>query len=340
MKWREQNLRASLRHVGRRSSTLALANEQAVVEKATRSMLTIVTKRGVRNLETALKALSTPFVATPRRSATGPGSGGRDGRTPSRERSVHSFLSDLSLPSTLDMTPEVVSSAEEVVLNARRKRAILVGIIVKFQAYCRMYLKRNRRHSLLQNCHDTSGRTGNDELKIRRVAAVVIQCWVRAFLARRRFTMIRLAVVTLQANRRRLFVRAAYHMLLTDISKAQAVSRGHLIRRCLSALISRRMKTYKKQIFLLWSRADTPLSYRSKFWPHLNSASFVRMAVAELELTRLWKELKIQPPNYSHNSANMQDEGLRLGALLGVSNNINWKTLEVRAAKLLHRMKI
>lgn len=301
---------------------LARANEQAVVEKATLSLLTIVTKRGVRNVETALKALSTPFGLTPRVSSALDGSNVYEKSSP-----ISRSNSDVTLPSMLDLTPEIVSSAEEIIQNARRKHAILIGIIVKLQRLGRAFLIRNRSRGRLRNRDLISKRVENDLLKRQASAAVLIQSWVRTYLARYVFTILQRAVVRLQAHRRGLMVRFAYHLLLSVISKAQSVFRGRLVRRSLSALITKLMNTYKKHMFLLWSRAYTPLSYRSKFWSLLESVGFVRLALAEEEIKRLWKELKIQPPNYSENGEIKLVDALSLNA----SNIHYWKCLKVRA---------
>ena len=127
-------------------------------------------------------------------------------------------------------------------------------------------------------------------------------------------------------------VREAYQMLLAVISKVQAVARGRLVREGLSVHGKKRMNTYKKQIFYLWCRAHTPLSYRAKFWPLLKSAGLVRLAIAEQELARLWNELKIHPPSYPKNGG--AGVGLRLGATLGVSDIHHWQVLKVRAVSV------
>lgn len=331
IQWHEHN-RHSLRLIGRRSSVTARRGEQAVAEKATLSLLTSVTKRGVRSLEAALKALSTPFVDSPRRPGAESRPNGHARAFPNRDRSV-SVVSNVTLPSEFDMTEEIVSSAEEVVLNARRKQAILIGIIIKLQAFCRTFLTRNRHRKQLRNVRalELASSEDDDELKIRCTAAVVIQSWRRSNDASHHFAIIRRAVVLVQARRRGVLVCLAYQMLLAVVSKVQAVSRGYVARRRLAVVIPARMNLYRKQIFWFWFQAHAPLVYRTKVWTLLKTSSFTRLALAEQELQRLWKELKIRLPQYSENGAIEQADTLRLDVLLGLSFLLYWKALKVCA---------
>lgn len=138
-----QDRRSSLRK--RMSTALVQENEKAVVERASNSIMKKTKTRRVRNLESALKTLSSPFkqfkndipVGTPDHRQTPASPGGR------------SSFSEVTLPSTFEMAPEVVHSAEEMVLNARRKHAILLAIIVRLQSLCRNYLIYKRREERL-----------------------------------------------------------------------------------------------------------------------------------------------------------------------------------------------
>lgn len=319
MDWQDHS-RAPQRIFSRRASIATIANEQAVVEKAA-STVRRVTKRGVRNLETALKALSTPFVPIPSRAnGSMPPQSNREGRSLSRE-SLRSNCSDVTMPSTLDFTPDVISSAEEIVLNARRKQAILLSIIVKLQRNCRIYLiKKGRLRRLRKSCVVVQ----NDPLS----AAIHIQMQLRRYLAQRRFQQIRAASISIVACRRGAIIRVAFLSLLARLTHVQASYRGHLLRQQLSNVFTLRMMKYKKCLFPLWYRACTPLTYRCQFWSLMNTARCIRLAVSEQELSRLWTELRIKVPLPGIGDI-PYDEESRIAAHLGITSTTCWQAQKV-----------
>jgi IQ calmodulin-binding motif len=339
MKWTEQNLRASMRNIGRRTSTLARANEQAVVEKATRSLLNNVTKRGTRNLENALKALSSPFNPTPKRANNNPinpsNHRSQNGQMPSRERSFSAF-SNVTLPSDFDPVDDMaLTSAEEVVLNARRKQAILIAIVIKFQAHCRVHLLKKRLGTRIRNLQNMSSIDERCMEKRKNLATSIIQSWYRTYMMRRRFSRAKAAVVLFQSRRRGRVVLLAYRVLIQLVSNVQALSRGVMVRRTLAALARERMNQYKQQIVLLWNHAFTPLSYRSQFWPILNLVSYIRLTIAEQELVRLWNELRI-PTSDSIGEVTRKGStldhptGIQLGIVQGKSYLVHQTSRQVR----------
>lgn len=297
-------------------SAVVQANEQVVVEKATRSLLT-VTKRGVKNLESALKALSTPF-APPRRTAAA----STDRQTAKDSPNV-SIVSDVTMPSTFDLTDDVVSSAEVMILNARRKQAILIGIIVKLQRLCRQFLERKRIHRteepIVPNATERAERI---RLQKQLAAAVRVQ---RCF----RFARKRRAATRIQAWRRGNTICLATGMLVDAIVRTQAVCRGVVARKQLRQLLSERIELYRKQIFKLWQLAGTPLTYRSKFWPLLKPIGFVRLVIAENELKRLWKDLSLKPPSASDRAARNEFDALHPDYQLGIRSDCYSKCLGV-----------
>jgi hypothetical protein len=125
-------------------------------------------------------------------------------------------------------------------------------------------------------------------------------------------------------------VQMAYHIALTLIVKAQAVHRGHQVRQRLSTLLAVRLETYKRILFSLWCRASTPLTYRTKFWPSLQSIGPVRLFVAEQELKRLITELNIELPVYNDRTQPHSDIEAQLARQLGVSHVVYWKARKVR----------
>lgn len=323
IEWNDSQRRNSFR-MKRRSSAIAHANEQAVIEKASKSVLRKIPKRGVRNLESALLALSRPFSSAPRRTASFDRSSASP-KTSSIDDHV-SVASELTLPSSFVLSPGDISSAEEFVLNARRKQAILLQIIVKLQSYCRMFL--------VKNGYGKTRRSNRVLLRLREgmglsekqcCAAIVIQSSFRAHIAKRRFFLIMKAVVCVQAHYRGRLVRLAFAILRMAALKLQSSWRGFRLRRGIQIVFKKRTQIYKLQIFRLWQHANTPLSYRTKCWEHFRVDGYVRAAIAEQELLRLWKELDITVPNYSRDDI----EELNSCKRLGIPEGLHSKALKV-----------
>jgi hypothetical protein len=326
IKWNEHDRRSTMRTFGRRTSIAARAREQEVVEKAARPW-------GTRNLESTWRALSSPFNAIPKRS-TSPTPRSHHSRTgsraPMKDRSV-SIFSDVTLPSDFDPTDVTdLTFEEESALNTRRKQAILIFIFEKFQAHCRLHLKRKRLHTRIHALRNSSSMDEHSVVKRNALAVAIIRCWCCTYMMRRRFVRLRKAIVILQARRRELVVRLAYQMLIQQVVKVQAMSRSFLVRYMFRASANERLNTYKKQIFALWNKSFTPLSFRTTFWTLLKSASFVRLTIAEQELERLWKDLKIQPVNNDDSRKNASHSGIQFGSARGRSYTIHQKSLKVR----------
>jgi hypothetical protein len=287
MKWNEPNRRASMGAMRRRTSILTRANEHAVVEKASRSLLhNILPKRKPRNLEGALRVLSSPFHLPAQRMNSNSSHHRRtDAPVASRDLSA-SAVSSVTLPSEFDPTDEaLLTTAEEVVLIARRKQAILIGILSTLQVHCRQHVRKKQRV----------------------------------------FVSIRGALVSLQALRRGMLVRFAFWMLRQRIGQLQALFRGYRVRRLFAILTQVRMRLYKRQIFLLWQKSYTPLSYRSQFWQILNSVSLVRLVLAEQELLRLWSALRIQPSPCEMKTPG--NSGIPLGSIYQKALQVRWIVL-------------
>lgn len=328
----------------RRGSLAVQAKEKFVLAKAmapiiaTHGVIYSATKRGVKNLETAITALSSPFSApimSPRENNT-ERSRFRQRRTdlsPLRQSSIR--MSEITLPSSIDFSKEMglgSSTAEELVLNARRKQAILLAIIIKLQAFCRVFLAKARYRKLRGG--DKKVRTTPSQgeethvLKYQRGAAIRIQSLFRAYTARCSVRRRQGAVVLLQGHVRGQRTRFAYRLLLDTIRKVQARARGYIVRRRIYFLFEARMETYRQQILLLWQCAHTSLCFRSKFWPLLKETGFLRVSIAEAELGRLWRDLGIS----SHSAQNGEDSdgALRIGTSLGVCCKTHAKCLKVR----------
>lgn len=269
----------------RRASGLAQANERAFFARTLHSVdprnLVKVTKRGARGLESAIGALSIPFVPQPE--APEP----VNLHAPTDDLSSNR-LSSVTLPSTIDLFQEELTTAEEIVLNARRKQAILIGIVVKLQSLCRAHLVRRQRHqtSILQSSlsRDTESTT----------ASIAITTWLRAkvpcYQARKQFLQLRKATKKLQAQARSSPIRGAYLSLIYGICYFQALVRGAETRRKVQRVAKSRLALYRRLIFSLWQKEGMTLSYRSTFWPLLDTEGaqlFARLNHAEDEIDRL-----------------------------------------------------
>jgi hypothetical protein len=328
MTW-DQNRRDLLRGSGRRSSIAAFRSEQAVVEKASRSLLSYGTKRRSRNLENALKILSSPFNGVPKKATQETGYR-RTEEVSSHERGRgSSVVSNVTIPSEFDATSEMeLTSAEEIIINARRKQAILMSIIAKFQCHCREHLKNKRARARMKTICLTSQ---DDEQRIA-FAALCIQCRFRSYVIRREYLRKKKAILFLQAQNRGIKVRLAYHLLLDSVTLLQAICRGFITRSVISSFASARIKMYKQHIFALWNAASTPLTYRAQCWQIFQANTFLRLSVAEQEIVRLWNESRIQMKSIVHNVENVTKRaGICFGSVHGDSYKIHQSVLKVRS---------
>jgi hypothetical protein len=312
---------------------------------ATHDAIYAATKKGVKNLETAISALSSPFSG---QRATMSPRGNTSQRTMFRQRRADKSpprqsvaFSEVTMPSSIDSTFDLsmemslgVSAAEELVLNARRKQAILLAIIIKLQAHCRAFLAKGECRRLQEGYKKVrtipSQDTETDRLKYQRDAAVRIQSFLRTYIARCIVHRRQRAVVLLQGLVHGRRTRLAYRLLLGAIRRLQARARRYIVHLRLSYLFDVRMETYRQQILLLWQPAHTSLCFRSKFWPLIKETGFLRVGLAEAELKRLWKELGINSTLYSpQNGDDYSDRALHIGTSLGIDCKTHANCLKV-----------
>jgi hypothetical protein len=326
MKWPRYDQRSSVR-TSRRISALAQANEKAFVARAlkpvskTPKMLMAETKRGVKNLDTALSALSSPFV---------PSSPMRETNRERRATGSSDFsMSDISLSSALVMRDDIVSTAEGVVLNARRKQAILLGIIIKLQTHCRLHLVLKKDHQRESFRVSAEGDRSNLETN----AIICLQKWYRVLSVGRStrewFRKLRFATCRMQSLTRDRMVRAGFLLLVTAICRAQARIRGFQTRKIVASIVEHRLRTYREHIFLLWKASHTPLSYRCKFWPILKVESYLRVQMAEAEVHRLWSKLNIPLPTSMKNLSTEQPKIVKSASLLRMNFETHWACIIV-----------
>jgi hypothetical protein len=271
-------------------------------------------KRSVRDLETALTVFS------PKAGFIGPKPKSRDNafrkhkneeRTESSERYDESNDSDDSgcLPESV-VVP--LSRADTLIINARRKQAILLDVVIKTQATCRMYLIRK------QYTGSAGKRPQREGLKFR--SACQLQRHFRGFIAYQKFQKLLTFACLIQKNARARRNRLIYAMVRNLVCNVQAHVRGILVRKRLSLVFAGRMKLYRSQLYSLWNLAFVPLALRTKMWPTIaHNESFSRLRLCESEIIRLIKVigLKVGSCNQGFN-----DPTIQAGASMGMDNGV------------------
>uniref|UniRef100_A0A7S2Y961 UDENN domain-containing protein n=1 Tax=Entomoneis paludosa TaxID=265537 RepID=A0A7S2Y961_9STRA len=311
-------------------------------------------------LERSLYALSKPFMTenkmTPstRERAKSPMHRGSDQGT-GKAHNKSLTLNSKSPPTTptsvnADASEEFsVEAAQEVVLSARRKVSILVGIFVVMQARSRGYVIREKgrvQSSVDLQKKQEAERATWYQSKISKYepalitfqqmahqwlerktllrqanAATKIQTRVRSHRLQVNYVQLKFAMIMLQARIRSRRTKFAYQLLLLSVSKVQARYRGYGTRVAVQKILAGRLKLYRRQIFILWKREHTSLAFRAKMWMILQKSSFIRHNVAESELRRLWNELQlIEDPDVGILGDIAADEVSRLSSRLRVAN--------------------
>ena len=391
MRWPRARQQNSLRDVTRPTTTSStvkawqneiLARSLAPVVSTPGAAYWVAKKGRVKNLESAIGALSYSKFETNSeptedfkkdfRSMERPLFGRRisnEGKGGGRGRSHSPVPPDKALRRTdfvKDFSSSHLNSAEQMLLNARRTKGIILMVIVQLQSVGRMYLVRRKYLRFLKGLtflqykwkrHLPEGLMEMDELdrarssifKIQRVARLYIvrrdyraklsaillqQRCMRGALVRKHITQLERACRRIQTIVRSRRARFGLQLLRNLVSKFQALSRGYLTRKRITSLKERRMSRYREQIVLLWNRIHTPLSYRTKFWPMISDqCGFLRLRIAESELERLWifLEVDFNRDSFNQNSTEKDHaEELRLGKLLGINDYTYWRYLKVK----------
>jgi hypothetical protein len=331
MKWqsdRRQTRRASLVH----QSMIPMMKSSNFLR---RSM-----KRGSKSLVHAIGTLSSALDASAEFLETkksGHGSALLD-------RSLHSLLSGSTQKklSTLSYSsskytsvrdPETLFSAEKVVIHARRKQSIILGIFIALQI--RHKLLRGGSFSLDNSeCSlDNVGMIATSKSKRNEVSvadsATTIQAVIRGCLARRDLRRARSVAVHCQSVARMRRARYAYMLLLTALCGLQASTRGFIVRKQLSKLIDTRLKLYRKHIFFMWRRECTPLAYRTNFWFLSQFNGMIQLWIAEKEIRRLWQTLSVPSSTGKETSSPCVEGTLRL------PSKLYWRVLQVSVLSAL-----
>ena len=182
---------------------------------------------------------------------------------------------------------------------------------------CVLRIQRNYRRSL-ERCN----------MKKARYARLVQSYW-RGTLARRHAENRRKYIVVVQSVCRGATARFAFTLVKNEIIKLQGQIRSYLARKHARDLLTKQVTRYRSQIFLLWSRENTPLSYRAQMWS-LFKTSFLSSRIMVDELQRLWKVLGV--PENSNKSIIANDEILSALENMGCSVAFELRFLHVSSA--------
>ena len=306
------------------------------------TMMRSATKRGSRSLEQALGALASAFdKPTDEKAAPSISS------SSFLDRSLHSYLKNgtftkqawLNYPSEKfkpERNSEIISSAEKLVMDARRKQSILIGLFAGFQ----MRQKHIRGSLLPCNSFEASmealGLAALSKAKRLEISAYDAACMVqpsfRGYLVRRAVGRAKSVAIRTQALARSRRTRWVFHVFRRTLIRLQASIRGFVVRKLVANVVESRLEVFRKHIFSLWQRDFTPLTYRSNFWFTIQYSGLLQLGIAEDEVRRLWRILKIQLPVLDPNrdmSGSEAHASLTLARRLRVRVRVHMLVLEV-----------
>lgn len=256
------------------------------------------------------------------------------------------------------LSVDVLGSAQGILLSAHRKQTILLSVIVKLQAFFRMFHVRDsylrlrmlviivqhqrrkilkiREHKNLLNFYIAKvkdvqriyrGYSTRKWEKKRTVATIFVQRIIRGWLKRCYFLNLKQNTIKAQSYVRGRRARFAKMLILDLVIKLQANVRGFLDRTAIQKFKDKRLLEYRKQMVELWRTACISLEYRSKFWTVVEGTGFMSIGLHEDELLRLWNILNIGKENKV--STNMNQD-LNIGSFKGISSTVYQRFLWVR----------
>lgn len=315
-----------------------------------------MTVKGVQRLETALGALAAPFVPIVQTMEV---------KIPSRSRFFGGTKSTSTNSGSMidDIDPDLLSTAEEVVMNARRKQAILVWILVQLQTHCRVWLAKRFAQRLRLGDPDAIKKAMKDrktaekeayerrlaaereaarklaeenERRRRSKAAILVQSVARGFTARHHLAAVRYVAIWSSKVFRGRRVRLAYQLVLFAVSCVQAVARGRIVHRKFKKVVQKRSLLYRQYIFYLWQQAHTPISYRTKFWLLTQEPRFLCLKLDNSEIRRLWAELKIDDTieTIDGGTTGLADDFMHLASSIGLSSDFYFTVKKVRTSRM------
>mmetsp|Transcript_15455 Transcript_15455/g.17692 ORF Transcript_15455/g.17692 Transcript_15455/m.17692 type:complete len:913 (-) Transcript_15455:149-2887(-) len=305
------------------------------------NMIAATARRTARNLESTLSALSIIPIAICEDNMFKKTAGGGEEKVPSSQRTVNTL-----------------STADIIMMDARRKQAILLDVLIQIQAISRGVLARLHYSTIKGKVLNTRKDQTQHELesienirrelvdthrKLRICKAIVIQSFVRMYLAqkmadrrlkaiieiqrnqrasiaRQKWRTIKHSVIVIAKNIRARRAQIIFHELKRLVTIIQAIVRGMQVRIGIKSLIEKKLLFYNSQIFLLWECLHVSLIFRTKLWSEISGGHrFIRLRLAESELIRLW-EIAGFPDCLT--DAEGEDEITRLSDVSGIGNEV------------------
>ena len=228
------------------------------------------------------------------------------------------------------ITGIVEVNAKEKLNQVRNTNLRLLWGITKFQALFRMYGLRHRYKNMISsilflqshvrdflfrckygstfkgvNAKATDiqrvyrGHRGRlHRLKFKQCRMIIVLGF-KSFIIRKKFIKKKRAATLIALHFRIRHYRIAFKYVRKLVATIQAQIRGWLKRKNISMLRKERLLSYRTQLFELWQRSATPLSYRSKFWKLLGKNSFLYLSLHEEELVRVWGVLGVKVPSFA-----------------------------------------
>mmetsp|Transcript_34919 Transcript_34919/g.51276 ORF Transcript_34919/g.51276 Transcript_34919/m.51276 type:complete len:509 (-) Transcript_34919:294-1820(-) len=177
---------------------------------------------------------------------------------------------------------------------------------------------------------------------IQRVGCIIkVQSLMRGWYWRRYLRNLTSWTLLVQSQARRRKAQFAYKLVLDLVSKAQGCVVGWLTRRALKKLRRERIVAYRKQIFELWRRACTPLSYRTRFWKTVVGSGFMQLNIHQDELVKLWlllglKDIDQKVPILSKHLKQQNEKNIHLN----IEKKFGWKFAAVHERFLVVKNKL
>ena len=308
-----------------------------------RSIIRSATKCSAKSLENAIGSLSGMLDSVVSKSAEKRYSAPT---TSALDRSLHSYLARSSMsafayssPSSenfkLERNTDISSEAERVVINARRKQSILIGIIMTCQIRYK-FLRGTLSLDSSNGITEPSKLFWVSELNRKQIsakdAACLIQSVYRGLLKLRMFRTRLVNVLRVQSLVRGRTIRFAFGLVRQSIIGLQAVARRFIARLRVMKLIDRRLEVYREHIFSLWVQDCTPLTYRTNFWFVIQFSGLIQHGMAESEVIRLWSILGINTGRAAGAPDGSAEEPIQLlGLSLGFSTTTHARIRAVSA---------
>ena len=293
---------------------------------ATPTAIAAVAKRTARDLESTLVALS--IVPDSRR----------------RGKATDSTSGEKKKISMSQGGVKILSTADTIMMDARRKQSILLDFIIQIQAICRGFLARD---FYTRNKFEILESRKNEEKEIRSLKIVVIQRFVRIGLARKKKRRMLQAIILIQSNQRSFSKRKHFQNMKNNeiviakflkgrrariifrelrrmVTTIQSRVRGGLVRSTMKLIMNQKMDLYITQIFVLWTHLHVSLLFRAKLWLDISCGnSFLYLRLAESELSRLWDIASLSD---RLNGAKRPDIISLKCDSIGISNDVYYKS--------------